>query len=371
MAKKRSSPRQRADGGRRITLDDIAEACGVSRMTVSYALRGHRQFVSESNIERIRQVAQRMGYDPAVAHAARSLRYQNQSTNVASYVAAVFFPVQLLEMHYYAVLFQGIQQAFLENRFGVLSCSVKRDGPALADQLPQIFRRGDVDGAIIMPSVGYDARLVEALRGTPGFVDRPMVSLLEPMPECDNILADDQAVGYLAASHLLRLGHRNLLWFRNPEVTNHSVEQRHLGHKRAFDELGLNMTEHLHIEPWIWEDPRGVEAAIRDILDRLPGITGILAPNDGTGIPLARALRRLGYRIPEQISIIGADDCEAMLGPEDRNIWTTVRVPLLELGRAAASRLIDRINAPQQTPETIEKPVELIERGTTAPPCQG
>jgi LacI family transcriptional regulator len=354
-----------------VTLDDIAEACGVSRMTVSYALRGQRQYVSESNIQRINQAARQMGYDSAQAHAARSLRYKKQGTNVASYVVAVFFPVQLLEAHYYAMLFQGIQEALLEQRFGALSCYVEKGQTPVADQLPQIFRRGDVDGAIIMHSSGYDASLVEGLRGIPGFGDRPVVSLLEPMAGCDAVLADDVEIGRLAASHLLELGHRKLLRFSNPHVTNYIVEQRQIGHARAFEQAGLALESHLVNEAWIWDDPRGVQTAIEHILEQHPDITAILAPNDDTGIPVARALRRIGKRIPHDVSIIGADDCAVLYGPDDQNIWSTVRVPLLDIGRTAAVDLIQRVNQQDTKPTTRILPVELVARGTTGPPPPG
>jgi len=367
MAKKKKRSATRRG---QVTLDDIAEACGVSRMTVSYALRGQRQFVSESNIERISKAARQMGYDSAHAHAARSLRYKKQGTNVASYVVAVFFPVQLLETHYYATLFQGIHEALLEHRFGALSCYVDKRQP-VADQLPQIFRRGDVDGAIIMPSSGYDASLVDALRQMPGFADRTIVSLLEPMQGCDAVLADDVQIGRLAAAHLLGLGHRKLLRFRNPRATNHMVEQRLVGQNKAFEQTGLAMDQHLVTQDWIWDDPRGIQTAIQEILEQHPDVTAILAPNDSTGIPLARALRRLGWRIPQDISIIGADDCEVLYGPDDQNIWTTVRVPLLTIGRDAAMDLIEHMNLSDPTPHTKTQPVELVVRGTTGPPRTG
>ena len=365
MARKKA---QLGDPGRQVTLDDIAAACGVSRMTVSYALRGHRQFVSESNIDRINIAARKLGYDPAHAHAARSLRYKKQGTNVASFVVAVFFPVQLLETHYYAMLFQGIHEALLERRFGALSCYVEKGQTPLADQLPQIFRRGDVDGAIIMRSSGYDASLVDALRNMPGFGDRPIVSLFEPIAGCHSVLADDVQIGRLAASHLLELGHRKLLRFRNPDATNYMVEQRLIGHNRAFQEAGFDCEQHLITEGWIWDDPRGIEAAIEQILKLHPDITAILAPNDDTGISLTRALRRLGWQIPGDISIIGADDCEVMYGPDDQNFWTTVRVPLLDIGRDAATALIENIKHPDTDTKTQTLPVTLVVRGTTGPP---
>lgn len=354
-----------------VTLDDIAQVCGVSRMAVSYALRGQRQFVSAVKIERINKVALQMGYDPAVAHAARSLRYQKQKNTIVSYVVAVFFPVELINTRYYAILLQGIHQALKEKRFGMLSCYIQKNGPPVAEQLPQIFRRGDVDGAIIMPSAEYDVSLAESLHGMAGFGDRPIVSLIDPLAGCDAVVADDVEIGRLAATHLLELGHRHLLRFRNFAATNALVEKRLLGHQIAFKQAGLKLDPHLQTEGWIWDDLRGLEIALLEALEKHPKTTAILAPNDTNGIELARVLRRLGRRIPEDISIIGADDCDALYGSQEQNIWTTVRVPLQAIGHKAADRLIEQLAQEPAGPHIQTLPVELVVRGTTAAPHAG
>lgn len=369
-AASRRSTRKPRDAGH-VTLDDIAQACGLSRMSVSYALRGNRRFVSEANIAKVRAAAQRLGYDPATAHAARSLRYRKVDATVASYVAAMFFPVHKLNTQYYALLFQGVQEAFLADGFGVLSCSFDPERGAVEEQLPPIFRRGDVDGAVIFTPNYPQSDLAAGLRAMPGFDHRPIISLLEPTPDSSLVQFDDEQIGRLQADHLLDLGHRQLLYFKNAAVHSYIVERRLQGVRQAIEARRLDPAKHLHLAPWVWHDPRGLETATRAVLKQFPKVTGVLTPNDGAGVPLARMLRQLGKRIPDDLSVLGVDDCQPLLDPAEQNIWTTVRVPLEALGRTAARVLIDQVLHHGAARSTTTLPTELVIRKTTAPPRKG
>ncbi len=360
------APERRA----RVTLDDIARRCGLSRMSVSYALRGDRRFVSESNLAKVQAAAAALGYDPALSHAARRLRYQQHETSVTNHLAGVFFPVATLCETYWATIYQGLQKELLDHRYGVLSCSVDVRQGSVEEQLPHVFRRGDVDGAIVFPTEEYREPLVDGLRQTFGFGKRPVVTVIESLAGCSAVVADDEQIGYLAARHLLELGHRHLLCFESSRYTSELMRQRLAGHRRAIRDRGLSVEECLLVGGWIWEGNQPLGPAIAELLRRWPQTTGILTTGDGMGIRLARALRQLGYLIPEELSIIGVDDCEQLLDQHDVNIWTTVRIPLHEMGRMAAHLLLARIAGEPNTVSRCVLTPELMVRGTTAPPGQ-
>ncbi len=353
---------------RSVRLQDIADHCKLSRVAVSYALRGDRSNVSQGTIQRVRAAARKLGYDPATAHAARRLRYQGVHGQVVNHLVATFFPYTNLHEHYWASILEGLQFGFFENRFGMLSCAVWPQTGEIGDQLPDLFRRGDVDGAVIFPTEQYRKNLIAALRAEPGFGGRPVVTLLEPFEGCSSVRVDDVQAGYLAASHLLDLGHRHLMTFASPRYTSPIVVSRIAGQRQACVERGLDPARFLHVAGWLWDTETDMRVALEEALAAFPKVTGILCPNDGFGVQLVPILRHLGYRVPQDFSLVGVDDSETLTDAGGENCWTTVRLPLREMGRSAAKLLMAHILAAEMEPEDCLLPVELIVRGSTAIP---
>lgn len=349
------------------TLADIAARCGLSRMAVSYALRGNRTYVSQATIDRVTAAAREIGYDPGQAHAARRLRYQGSGIRVVNHVAALFFPVGGVEQRYWALILQGLHDGLAAQGFGMLICDCEPRGRSLDEQLPVLFRRGDVDGAVVFATEQYRAELIEGLRRLPGFGERPVVTLTEAFPGCTAVVVDDLAVGRLAAGHLLDLGHRHLATFKAARYNSPITLARIEGQRQAFGERGLAPDAGLHVLPWLWDAGVDLAAAAAAALDAQPEITGILAPNDGMGIPLVRALARSGRRVPRDLSVIGADDCGEWPETAETNRWTTIRIPLRDLGRQAARALVQRIRGERVPPQLVVS-AELVVRGSTAPP---
>jgi len=348
---------------RPLTLQDIADRCQVSRMTVSCALRGDRKSVSQTVMDRIVRTAAEMGYNPALAHAARRLKYQHSPRQVQNLLAAVFFPYHT--DRYWTTIFQGLGQALEKEHYGVLLKMADAGSESFHSPLPYVFHRGEVDGAVFFTD---EYRMVEDLRAEPGFGNRPIVTVTGQFAGCSAVLVDDHQVGRLAAAHLLELGHRRILCFHHPDMRSTITKQRVAGHCQAFVDRQLDPDTGLRHAPWVWDDRRGLDVAMTDVLCQHPDVTAILCPNDGFGIPVARTLRRLGYQIPRDMSLIGADDSDELLDSRDRNIWSTVRLPLHELGAESARLLIRRIQGTVPDETVVVLPVELVARGTTCPP---
>lgn len=349
-----------------VTLRDIARRCHVGSITVSYALRHDRGFVSQATIERINAVARRMKYDPAQGHAGRRLRYSRSATPVANQLAALFFPLRDMERRFWSLILKGIQQTLFADRYGMLACSVDLIEGAIADQLPQVFRRGEVDGTLIVPTEQYRETLVRVLRDEPGFDRKPIVTVLESLPGCSSVTIDDVEVGALAAGHLLDLGHRQILGFHSRRYTSPVVEERIRGYRRAFKDRGLDAEAGLTLENWIWEDGRNLDTEARELMARNPKATAILAPSDGFGVPLAKSLTALGVSIPGDVSMIGVDDTESWGRKDGENLWTTIRLPLVEVGALAAHLLLERIRGTAAEGAALRLKGELIARGSTS-----
>lgn len=356
--------------GRPIRLREIAEYCGLSRIAVSYALRGDRTNVSRETIKRVQAAARQLGYDPSSAHAARRLRYQRTPGQVVNHLVATFYPHTNLHERYWAFILEGLQHVFFENGFGLLSCAVWPHRAGIGGQFPSLFRRGDVDGAVIFPTEEYRENLVEALRLEPGFGDRPVVTLLETLPGCSAVRVDDVQAGCLAAGHLLDLGHRHLMTFASRRYTSPIVVNRIAGQRRAYEERGLDPAAFLHTAGMIWDAEPGLRIALEQALADFPMVTGILCPNDGFGVQLVPLLRHMGRRIPEDISLIGVDDSEGLPDAMGENMWTTVRLPLREIGRVGAELLLTRVAGGAESTEDRVLPPELVVRGSTGKPAE-
>jgi DNA-binding LacI/PurR family transcriptional regulator len=184
------------------------------------------------------------------------------------------------------------------------------------------------------------------------------------------VVVDDVAVGRLAAGHLLDLGHRHLATFKAARYNSPITLTRIEGQRQAFIERGLDPDRGLHVLPWLWDVGIDLAAAAAAALDTRPDVTAILAPNDGMGIPLVRALGRSGRQVPRDLSVIGADDCGEWPDAGDTNRWTTVRIPLRDLGRQAARALVQRIRG-ERVPPQLVVPVELVVRASTGSPRAG
>jgi LacI family transcriptional regulator len=341
-----------------VTLQDIADRCGVSLITASRALRNDRRNVSQQNIERISAVAREMGYDASSHHDARRMSLRKHGVRVQSHIVALFMPNLFMEYLYHASLFRGVSSVLLQERYGTLLLDIKQ---TMEDaDLPLVFARGDIDGLITLVKSDEKemisfVRRVATLHGAPPL---PTVNLIEPMEGASVVLADDQGGAYAAARHLLALGHRSIVICTHE---NYPHQQRLLGYRQAYREAGLPEKE-LHVLPWD-SQPNELLAVLR----QYPTITAVQASNDVEAQLIARTLAAQGYRVPEDISLIGYDDTDPLPNGHE-NILTSVHLPLIEIGLEGARLLLRHITDHDFQPTTVVLPTTLMVRKSTAPP---
>ncbi|MHB9133197.1 MAG: LacI family DNA-binding transcriptional regulator [Armatimonadota bacterium] len=356
---------------RGVTLQDIADRCGVHKASVSRALRGDRRFLSEDTITRIAAVAAEMGYDSSQNHTARRLALHKYGQQVVNHVIAVFFPPYTYRSNYSTELFWGIWEGL--NREGFTFLGINTKPPNLQGQptLPPALSRGDADGAIILSHPDDFQPTLTKLRSLPHFGDRPVIFLVWQGADCPTITVDYEGGAYAAAEHLLALGHTDLLQFFTEDSVQSPHRLRLAGYRRACAGFAGRAPVHLHSLGWNeWQ----IEQSITDILTMLkqqPEITAILAPNDLGAVLIANALRQHGMRIPDDISIVGYDDTDPLYTETGSNILTTVRVPLHDLGLEAARSIAQWVAGHPPIEQISQMPTTLIVRGSTAPPKRG
>jgi DNA-binding LacI/PurR family transcriptional regulator len=352
---------------RAVTMQHIADRCGVSLITVSRALRSDPR-VRPDTTARIREAADMLGYDPACHHAARRLALRKHGIHVINHILALFIQGNFARANYFVNIFRGALEMATEQGFALLTAD-----PAMSEPLP-IYTRGDVDGFLVL-GWAYQANremMARCMRSSQG-QPCPAVSMLTPVEGFSSVLTDDRAGAYAATAHLLELGHRHIVhfWPVIPEMGPiYLHDERRGGCEQAYRDRGLDPDGWLDALRLDYKQPaeRRLHLQLQDALRRDNRITAVLLPNDGFALQAREALRALDQRIPDDISIIGFDDAEVLPDATGHNCLTTVRVPLEEVGRAATELLAKLVTQPGQAPLTLTLPTELTVRATTAPP---
>ena len=330
---------------RPVTLADIARAAGTSASTASRALSG-RGYVSEEARLRLHDAAERLGYVPNAS--ARTLKQQTSRV--------VGVAVSDLGNQFYANLAAGIEQMLREADFQMVLVSDNSDETQeLA--CARTFLAMRAAGVIITPA----DRAATALLSRSGVdvveVDRRLADV-----PCDAVVLDNERGGQDATRHLLELGHRRIaLLVADTDWTTDAG--RLAGYVLAHDEANVRLDERL-ILPIAFHAPDAEELIAALVEQRRP--TAIFAANNTLAHHAWQVLRRLGLRLPDDISLVGFDDVPwmAMVDPG----ITVVAQPTLEMGRKAAELLLRR-SADPAAPRTVEtlQPT-LIVRGSTASP---
>jgi LacI family transcriptional regulator len=330
----------------RVTSRDVARAAGVSQATVSLVLADKwRGRVSEQTAESVRAAAQALGYRPNLA--ARSLRLGRTRT--------VLLVVPALTNEFFARVHTGASRVAAEHGFGVvLHPSPEGVGPACD---PFGSSRAALDG-VIASSMAADA--LAAMRGGRGL---PLV-MLDSDPADAEAAATvnlDIARGMrLVARHLLDLGHRHLLHLA-AAVDSWTFRAR----ARALaDTVGTEPGAVVRTRAAALDIGAGRRAAEEALSGPGPRPTAVVCDNDILAAGACKAVRRLGLRVPQDVSVTGFDDLALATAVEPE--LTTVRLPAEEVGARGMEALLAVLEGRRVT--TTAVPVGLVVRGSTGPP---
>ncbi|MFD5746803.1 LacI family DNA-binding transcriptional regulator [Streptomyces sp. NPDC127033] len=332
----------------RPTSRDVARAAGVSQATVSLVLGDKwRGRVSERTAGLVRDAARTLGYRPNLA--ARNLRLGTTRT--------ALLVVPALTDEFFARVYTGAAEIAAEHGFGVvLYPSPEGVGPA---RDPFASARAALDG-VIASSMATAA--LDAISGTDG-ADLPLV-MLDSDPAAPGAAARvnvDIAGGMRGVTeHLLGLGHRRLLHLASA-VDSWTFRVRAEAVAAAVRKVPGAAVRSIHAP---LEVNAGRAAAERALAAPGARPTALVCDGDVLAAGACKAVRRLGLRVPEDISVTGFDDLALARAVEPE--LTTVRLPAEQVGRRGMAALLSVLEG--RRPETGELPVTLVVRDSTAPP---
>ncbi|WP_438488836.1 LacI family DNA-binding transcriptional regulator [Streptomyces sp. S186] len=329
----------------RVTSRDVARAAGVSQAAVSLVLGDKwRGRVSPGKADAVRDAARELGYRPNLA--ARSLRTGRTRT--------ALLVVPALTTEFFARVYTGAARIAADHDFGVvLYPSPEGIGPA---RDPFASASAALDG-VIASSMAADALTELRTAGLPLVMldSDPGDTAASATVNLD--IAD--GVRQLAA-HLTGLGHRRITHLAaDIDSWTFAVRARTLA-----DALAGVPDAVLRRVPTALGVDAGLHAAHTALTAPGPRPTALLCDDDIIAAGACKAVRRLGLRIPEDISVTGYDDLALAVAVEPE--LTTVRLPAEEFGEAGLRALMAVLDGVPADATTL--PVTLVPRGSTAPP---
>ncbi len=324
-----------------VSLKDVAQSCGVSVATVSKALNG-QQDIGEATRERILSTAKEMGYTANVM--ARALK-----TNRTYNLGILFSDLQNSGfMHEYFASMLNSFRAEAE-RCGYDITFINSDFGHSGASYLQHARYRRVEGVAIICADFLDPMVQELV-----YSDIPVITLDHAFDNRMAVLSDNTSgIGELVR-YVFRKGHRRIAYIHgNPTAV---TERRLTGFYRACEELGLEVPE-AYVLSCDYHEPVSCYEATKKLLALPQRPSCILFPDDYAYIGGFNAITDAHLRIPEDISAVGYDGIHLARVVSPR--LTTWRQNTEELGREAASKLIERIEHPRTA-----LPEQLVIRGS-------
>ena len=329
-------------------LRDVAKLAGVSLGSASRAISAPAQ-VKPATLAKVEAAVQALGYVRDGAARALALR--------RTFSVGAIFPT--LNNPIYADSIQALQQRLNEQGYQLLIASHEYDRHRELASVHNFIDRG-VEGMLLV-GTDHDPAVFEALR----LAQRPYV-LMWSVDACNThhcVGFSNEEGGALIARHLLGLGHRRLGVLCGDRRYNERARFRIEGIRRELRTQGLELPEsHIIEQPFTLEGGRaGLRAAMA--LGARP--TALIATTDLLSLGACDEARVQGLRVPEDVSVTGFDDIafSAVAHPA----LTTVRVPIVQIGRLSADNLIAQIEGQPAEARTCLD-IELVVRGSTAAP---
>lgn len=320
---------------------------GVSMSTVSHVMNGTRH-VAPTTRQRVKAAIDAVGYAPNVF--ARALKSASSDT--------IGLAVSTISNPYFADIVSAIEAQCA--RLGLMVfLADTQDDPAREAEVVRALHARRVDGIILAPSANPLASLDYLAQ-----VGVPCV-LVDRMADArfDQVGIDNAAAVAALVRHLLDAGHRRIGFIGGqPGFVTSEV--------RA-DAFRATLTAAGVASPPGRSDARTLSmddaiAAADRLLDEPEPPTALVAGNNLVTIGCMRALRARGLRVPEDVSLVGIDDFDWADCFEPR--LTLVAQPCAELGRQAASLLVQRIRDPEGPPRQVQLAAELRLRASVGRP---
>jgi DNA-binding LacI/PurR family transcriptional regulator len=325
-----------------IRQQDIAKELGLSISTVSLALRNSPQVAEETRVL-VLEAAKRLGYARPAA--------PEQRTEIKS---IAYIGTAAARDAFYGEVLSGAEAACRQRNIVMHYSRVEELNPWALSQYKE------ADGLLLVGSIDPEEVILKLKE-----LGRPMVLVDNRLPQLDldQVVTKNYDSLYRTVCKLWEWGHRQIAFICGPEDHPSFVERRQ-GYRAAAESLGMAPVEiHCHSLESLY-----VKQVLTEYLEsvgRKPGFSALIAFHDAAAIETHHTLQDLGFRIPEEMALVGFDDIEM-----SQLVWpslTTCHVERALLGRLGVELLLERINAPQAPSLTYAIDTTFIIRKSARP----
>lgn len=346
--------KQKQDEGQapKLTINDIARMAGVSKKTVSRVIN-RSPLLNQETRGKVEAIIRETGYVPNPQARALALG--------RNFLIGLIYDNPNVQM--ILSMQKGILEALHGTEFEMVIRPVDRGSNLVMDDIRSFVTRQRLFGVVILPPMSENDALARMLDEEGCRYVRMGSAVLDDAEHM--VTSNDREAVAEAVRYLIAQGHRRIGLIAGPHGFR-SAQERREGFELALAEAGISLPRSL-VADGQYTFESGLSAS-ESLLDLSPRPTAIFASNDEMAAGVLYAARLRGIAVPEELSIIGFDDT-----PVTTRVWpplTTVRWPIVAMGRAAALKLIGtaigegaEVNEPSLFSST------LIRRGSVAPPA--
>jgi DNA-binding LacI/PurR family transcriptional regulator len=326
------------------TIYDVARDAGVSIATVSRVLNEPDK-VKDQTRNLVLQTIGALGYEPKAEARARAMLQNKRIGVITPHLTSPAFVERL----------RGVAEKLRDTNYELVIYSVESTAKFYR-YLETLPFNHYLDGLIIL-SLQFDDRFAQSL------LDHRLETVVVEYPHTliNSVEIDDYSGGCMAANYLVQKGFTHIGFVGDtvvPEFGIQPVSQRLSGFRTRLVELGVSLDNEDILK--IAYDVEATSNAALQFLARPNFPNAIFAATDLQAIAVIKAARQLGFRVPQDLAVIGFDDLDAAEYVD----LTTIRQHLDESGRIAAELLLSRISDPSRPVQHIKLPLTLIERQT-------
>ncbi len=344
-------------------IKDVARKADVSVSTVSNVINGRHAKMSQETLRRVQSAIRELKYTPNTV--ARQLQ-SGQTRMLGLIVPSVANP-------FWGSVSPLIEKEAQKRGYQVLICNAERDPELERDYLSSLFGSA-IRGVILGSSpVSFDhlrdhtekgmrvAAFDRATRGAEGIVS------------C-SVSVDQELGARLATRHLIGLGHKRIGFISGPIGTSNRTGRLN-GMRAELKKVGLTLDDAC---VWLAPNASGFgdsqsaelgRIGIRELLTLDDPPTAVFTVNDMYAVGACAGARELGYRVPQDLSVVGFDDIfiADFIDPP----LTTVRQPIAQMAALVVAKLIETLESDEEIDDPhIKLRPELIVRSSTAAPKQ-
>ena len=347
MARKKQNNDGKNSGKAGTSLKELAAHLDLSTTSLSIVLNDapNADSIPQETKDRIFEAARKFNYRPN--YIARSLRAQRTHT------IGVLIPE--LSGGYSSMVLSGVEEKLLEEDFYYFVGSHHHNKEYI-ERYSRFFIERCIEGILT----------IDTPQTNNSFLPIVSISGHEKKAGITNIILDHKKAAQFAVGHLTELGHKKIAVIKGQEFSS-DTEIRCNSIVETARNFGISISEKLIIQ-LIGDDPSPEPGyiAAKKLLAENADFTALVAFNDISAIGAIYALREAGYKVPEDVSVIGFDDVyEARF---HNPALTTICQPLKKMGRLGAENLLQRIraNSTEELPVEISVEPELKIRQSTA-----